>query len=220
MEKKEKLQLSLQTLPNGYGFTVNGVGYMYFNLVDLLAGFLTHVGLEDTASMERGTILSTLFSAMMGNAYADAVTTLKQRVGLLTNQYNTTIERMDKAIEYVTQAEKTISGFINRLDTIELQTKGTEMTNAKTKKAVDEVKEKLAEIEKQAIGIAATLSNSDAITKAIEFMKKQAPGAQPAKEEKPAKEVKQKGNGKRNKAADERIMNAIEKKAKDNPNIK
>ena len=88
MAKKEKLTLSLQTVPYGYVLKVEDQEFMYFNEVDLLAGFLSHVGMGETSPMEKGTILSSLFTAMMGDAYADAVTTLKQRVGLLTSQYN------------------------------------------------------------------------------------------------------------------------------------
>ena len=71
MAKKELKKILLKTVPNGYSLTVEGTECMYFNETDMLAGFLTHVGLCETANMDRGTILSTLFSAMLGEAYAN-----------------------------------------------------------------------------------------------------------------------------------------------------
>lgn len=47
MEKeKEKLKVTVETLPNGYALTVGREEYMYFNERDLLAGIWYHVGLE------------------------------------------------------------------------------------------------------------------------------------------------------------------------------
>jgi cysteinyl-tRNA synthetase len=188
--------------------------------------------------MEKGTVLSTLFSAMMGDAYADAVTTLKQRVGMLTSQYNTTIDRMDKAIDYVSQAEKTISGFLNRLDTLEQMIKGTESEHVQSKKEVTEIKVRLNEIERKSNKLAESLANSATIMKAMEEANeaskkiKKTEKADEGQEEpdksgnadgqsaEPAADNKRKGKGGRNKAADAKIVKEIEKKAKENPNIK
>jgi cysteinyl-tRNA synthetase len=212
MKTKEAMQISITTKPNGYDLTVNGEGFLYFNEVDLMAGFMAHVGLGETASMEKGSILSALMSAMLGDSYTDAVTLLKQRVGLLTSQYNTTIERMDKAIEYVTQAEKTINGFMRRLETIETQIRSTELDHADSKKVVDEVKKNVSSLQKKADEITNSLANSATIMKAMEDKE--------TKSEKPTDSTKKKGRGGRNKAADEQVMKELEKKANNNPNIK
>ena len=229
MKTKDAMQISAQTLPNGYSLTVNGESFMYFNEIDWLAGVMAHVGLGDTSVMEKGTVLSTLFSAMIGDAYADSVTTLKQRVGMLTSQYNTTIDRMDKAIDYVSQAEKTISGFLNRLDTLEQMIKGTESEHAQSKKEVTEMKVRLNEIEKKSNKVAESLANSATIMKAIEEVgetvkkgkadeghgKPDKSVGNDGKTDKPAEDTHRKCKGGRNKAADAKILKAI----KDNPNI-
>ena len=245
MAKKELKQIMLKTVPNGYALSVDGTECMYFNEVDMLAGFLAHVGLCESANMDRGTILSTLFSAMLGEAYATDVSTLKQRVGLLTSQYNTTIERMDKAIEYVTQAEKTISGLVNRIEQIEIQLKATEADHAKNKKVVDETSTKLADIQRRSEQTLNSLANTATILKSLEESAESAKGnkaskkgdagdedgKQPSKSKgkKAAKDKdaecdgsteKVKGKSSGRKRNDEAILNAIKAQAEKNPNIK
>lgn len=245
MAKKELKQIMLKTVPNGYALSVDGTECMYFNEVDMLAGLLTHVGLCESANMDRGTILSVLFSAMMGEAYADQVTTLKQRVGLLSSQYNTTIERMDKAMEYVSQAEKTISGLMNRIEQIETQLKATEADHAKNKKVVDDTSNKLADIQARSNQVMNSLANTATILKTLEESAegaktkktskkgdagdedgskpskskgKEAAEAEDAERAGSAEKVKGKSSGR--KRNDEAILNAIKAQAEKNPNIK
>ena len=245
MAKKELKQIMLKTVPNGYALSVDGTECMYFNEVDMLAGFLTHVGLCESANMDKGTILSVLFSAMMGEAYADQVTTLKQRVGLLSSQYNTTIERMDKAMEYVSQAEKTISGLMNRIAQIDTQLKATEADHAKNKKVVDDTSNKLADIQARSNQVMNSLANTATILKTLEestegVKTKKASKKEDAGDEDGSKPSKSKGKeaaeaedaeragsaGKTKRKTgtrsrnDEAIMNAIKAKADKNPNIK
>lgn len=245
MAKKELKQIMLKTVPNGYSLTVEGTECMYFNETDMLAGFLTHVGLCESANMDRGTILSVLFSAMMGEAYADQVTTLKQRVGLLSSQYNTTIERMDKAMEYVSQAEKTISGLMNRIAQIDTQLKATEADHAKNKKVVDDTSNKLADIQARSNQVMNSLANTATILKTLEESAEGAKtkktskkgdagdedGGEPSKSkgEKAAKAEDAERDGSTGKTKrkagtrsrnDEAIINSIKAKAEKNPNIK
>ena len=232
-KKKHFLKIEVHTLPNGYSLDVDGTGYMYYNEIDLSAGFMARVGLSETNYMDRGSILSALMSAMIGDAYSDAVTTLKQRVGLLTTQYTTTIERMDKAIDYVTQAEKQIDSMLSRVKALEEQIKGTEQIHIDNKKIVEDTKVKLASIEKKADKVMDSLANSATIMRAMEeandaIQKKANEGLKEpdksgdadGKFAEPAADNKRKGKGGRNKAADAKIVNEIEKKAKENPNIK
>lgn len=53
MAKKEKMTLTVKTVPNGYTLKVDDQEFMYFNEIDLLAGFLSHVGMGETNSMEK-----------------------------------------------------------------------------------------------------------------------------------------------------------------------
>ena len=232
-KEKHFLKIEVHTLPNGYSLDVDGTGYMYYNEIDLIAGFMAHVGLSETNYMDRGSILSALMNAMIGDAYSDAVTTLKQRVGLLTTQYTTTIERMDKAIDYVTQAEKQIDSMLGRVKALEEQIKGTEQIHIDNKKIVEDTKVKLASIEKKADKVMDSLANSATIMRAMEeandaIQKKVDEGQKEpgksgdvdGKSAEPAADNKRKGKGGRNKAADAKIVKEIEKKAKENPNIK
>jgi cysteinyl-tRNA synthetase len=232
-KEKHFLKIEVHTLPNGYSLDVDGTGYMYYNEIDLIAGFMAHVGLSETNYMDRGSIMSALMSAMIGDAYSDAVTTLKQRVGLLTTQYTTTIERMDKAIDYVTQAEKQIDSILGSVKSLEEQIKGTEQIHIDNKKIVEDTKAKLASIEKKADKVMDSLANSATILRAMEeandaIQQKTNEGQKEpdksgdadGKFAEPAADNKRKGKGGRNKAADAKIVKEIEKKAKENPNIK
>ena len=228
MAKKEKTMISLQTVTNGYTLNVDGNEFMYYTEIDLLAGFLAHVGIGETTPMEKGTILSSLFSAMLGGAYADAVTTLKQRVALLTSQYTTTIDRMDKAIDYVTQAEKQIEGMTNRIKALEDSLKATDMTNATTKKSVNEantrmtmIMGKVSDIDKRAEKVYDKLTDILTTKQAIENLKKEQaaeeggePSKSKSKSEKPADDGK-----KTRKSRKERDQEILEK-AKGNKDIK
>lgn len=228
MAKKEKTMISLQTVTNGYTLNVDGNEFMYYTEIDLLAGFLAHVGIGETTPMEKGTILSSLFSAMLGGAYADAVTTLKQRVALLTSQYTTTIDRMDKAIDYVTQAEKQIDGMTNRIKALEDSLKATDMTNATTKKTVNEANArmtmiigKVSDIEKRAEKVYDKLTDILTTKQTIENLKKEQAteeGVEPSKSK--SKSEKPDDDGKKiRKSRKERDQEILEK-AKGNKDIK
>lgn len=228
---KNLKKIELRTVPNGYTLTVEGTECMYFNEIDLMAGFLAHVGLGETSYMDKGTILSTLFSAMMGSAYEDSVTTLKLRVGQLSSQYAETMNRMDKAIEFVSQAEKTISGLSKRIDQLQDIIKGTEADHQENKNVVADTSRKLQEIEKRADSVEKSLANTATILQAMESVKnkkadkedgegpEKSDGKQDATDDSKgnnsAKQSKAKGKTTR-KQRDEALM----KKLQDNPNIK
>lgn len=237
MANKEKTKLALETVPNGYALRVDEQEFMYFNKIDLLAGFLAHVGMEETNSMDKGTVLSTLFAAMMGEAYTNAVTTIKQRVALLAGQYTTTIEKMDRAIDYVTQSEKQINGMMHRLKVIEDSIKATDALYAANKKEVADtsnniagIETRLEELSKQADAVFDKLTNILNVQQTIEEAKKDekpkktekkgdentAKNEKSVKNEKTAEKVKKSSRQIR----DEKIMAAIEEKAKKNKNIK
>lgn len=169
MKTRDAMQITVQTHPNGYGLTVNGNEFMYFNEVDLLAGFMAHVGLGETQNMERGTILSSLMSAMLGDAYANCVSLLKQRVGLLTSQINGSIERMDRAVNFVNDTEAVVKGFQRRLDNIGFQLKATEADYEINKKEVDRFRKALVSLDVKAQTLTKSFEDSGAL---LELAKK------------------------------------------------
>ena len=71
--KRENINISVQTLPNGYALTVDDQEYMYFNTRELLEGLFYHVGLEKTGYMDRQTIHDLMFAAATWPDAKDAV---------------------------------------------------------------------------------------------------------------------------------------------------
>jgi hypothetical protein len=60
MAKKQLTKVSVQTVPNGYLLNVEGNGYMYFTLQELLEGFFVHAGLNKLNWLDRDTITDLL----------------------------------------------------------------------------------------------------------------------------------------------------------------
>ena len=63
-----KLAILLRTMTNGYMLDVNNEGYMYFNALSLLEGFMVHVGLERLEAMTREEIKEMLALLKDGSA--------------------------------------------------------------------------------------------------------------------------------------------------------
>ncbi len=51
--KKEKVNIKIETLPNGYALDVEKHKYMYYSLEGLIEGFLLHVGLEESTYCDK-----------------------------------------------------------------------------------------------------------------------------------------------------------------------
>ena len=47
VKDKEKVKVSVSTIPNGYSLDVGSHRYIYFNVDELIAGFLYHVALDE-----------------------------------------------------------------------------------------------------------------------------------------------------------------------------
>lgn len=106
MEKKKLPRIYIQTLPNGYALDYEDGHFMYFNEMDLLAGFIARVGAGSTEEMEKGSILNCIFSVMLGQQYANDIDKLKNTVANMQIAYDEQMKRleldiamMDKAIE-------------------------------------------------------------------------------------------------------------------------
>ena len=96
MKSLKKIKVS--TLPNGYSLTYGESEFMYFNEVDLLAGFLARVGSGETKDMEKGSILNCLFDVMLGEKYAKDVERLTQTINRLESDYASRIEKLNSQI--------------------------------------------------------------------------------------------------------------------------
>lgn len=61
-QKKMIHKVSVRTLPNGYALDVDGNGYQYFKLNDLIEGFFIHVGIKIVDYMDQNTMHNLLLA--------------------------------------------------------------------------------------------------------------------------------------------------------------
>lgn len=73
MAKKQLTKVSVQTVPNGYLLNVEGNGYMYFTLQELLDGFFIHVGLNKLNWLDRDTITDLMTACATWPKEGDAI---------------------------------------------------------------------------------------------------------------------------------------------------
>ena len=165
MAKNNLAKIKVSTLPNGYALTVDDQEYMYFNEIDLLAGFMGHVGMREVDYADRGTILSSLMSAMLGDTFTDAIATLKQRVSLLSGKYETTMAKMDDAIAYVNNAQKQIDRLEKDIQNLQDGFKAALNDNHKLKSDTTSAFTMINEIQKKCDKAQNALSNTDTVIK-------------------------------------------------------
>ena len=228
MAKKNLPKIKVSTLPNGYSLTVEDQEYMYFNEIDLLAGFMGHVGMREVDYADRGTILSSLMSAMLGETFTNAVATLKQRVSLLSGKYETTMANMDDAIAYVNNAQKQIDRLEKDIQNLQDGFREALNENNKLKSdttsaftMINEIQRKCDEVQNNLANICTIMKFKEETAKADEGQEEpDKSGDADEKSAEPADDGKRKGKRISRKDADAKIINAINKKAKNNPNIK
>lgn len=85
MAKKQLMKVSVQTLPNGYSLDVDGKGYMYFTIQELVEGIFVHVGLHKTDWLDRDTITDLMTACATWPKEGDAI----QEAARLTAQIET-----------------------------------------------------------------------------------------------------------------------------------
>jgi len=73
MAKKQFIKVSVQTLPNGYSLDVDGKGYMYFTLQELVEGIFVHVGLHKLDWIDRGAITDLMIACATWPKEGDAI---------------------------------------------------------------------------------------------------------------------------------------------------
>ena len=225
MAKKNLPKIKVSTLPNGYSLTMEDQEYMYFNEIDLLAGFMSHVGMREVDYADRGTILSSLMSAMLGDTFTTAVATLKQRVALLSGKYETTLAKMDEAIAYVNDAQKQIDRMGKDIKNLQDGFKEALNENNKLKADTSSAFTMINEIQKKCDKAQNKLANIENIMKAHED-EATADEGQDASDKsddadgQTANDDKPKGKKVSRKDKNAKIIEAIETKAKKNQNIK
>ena len=82
----KRINISVKTVPNGYVLKVGDAeDFLYFNEIDLLAGFMARVGALSTKPMEKSDILSTVVGLLLGSEYSKNVDNLKKKIELVYN---------------------------------------------------------------------------------------------------------------------------------------
>ena len=87
MSKKIK-KITVQTLPNGYALNFDGdrqKGYMYFNVDDLLKGFMIHIGLNMTEQLSMENIDDFLVAVMNWNETGKCIKEMRR----MEEEFNT-----------------------------------------------------------------------------------------------------------------------------------
>ena len=138
MAKNNLERITLSTLPNGYQLKMGGKEYMYFNMMELLAGLMIHIGMQNPDYMDKGNILSMLFQVMIGREWEENVNSLRNRIRDMEDKLTKTIshleqvastgDRMEPRINEITEAIRTLS------DNLEMQ-------KAENRKALMDVRE-------------------------------------------------------------------------------
>lgn len=80
-------RITVQTLPNGYSLNFDGdrqKGYMYFNVDDLLKGFMIHIGLNMTEQLSMENIDDFLVAVMNWNETGKCIKELSRMEEELT----------------------------------------------------------------------------------------------------------------------------------------
>lgn len=95
MAKKDLKKIKVSTLPNGYSLDVDGKGYMYYSLGELLEGFFVHVGLEIIGFMDKESIHDLVIACATYPHEGDAikaVAKMEPEIEALKNSHQRDIE--------------------------------------------------------------------------------------------------------------------------------
>ena len=138
MEKSKLPKISVSTLPNGYSLKIDGQDYLYFNMMELLAGFMVHVGLQDTDYMDKGNILTMLFQTMIGQEWEKNITSMRSRIKDMEDNLGRTIAHLEQTAKVGDRLEPRI----NELnETIRSLNENIENQKAENRKALMDVRE-------------------------------------------------------------------------------
>lgn len=101
MKKKVLKNINVQTLPNGYSLTFDGMkqaqGYMYFTEEKLLEGFMLHIGLHMTDQLSTETMQDFIVAAMNWNDNEKCVKEIEKlnnALRLMTQKRNGLAQRL------------------------------------------------------------------------------------------------------------------------------
>lgn len=111
MAKKQLMKVSVQTLPNGYSLDVDGKGYMYFTLQELVEGIFVHVGLHKLDWLERDTITDLMTACATWPKEGDAI----QEAARLTAQMEAMQQSRTKDASTIATLKKQLASTSKKL---------------------------------------------------------------------------------------------------------
>ena len=139
---KNKLRkITVQTLPNGYSLDVEELhpgGFLYFNEMELLAGFITHVGLHEANPMESTKMLRIMFQTIIGQEYVEAADNMMQ-----------TVEELNKRCQEIEKKLRELQAEANATKNTKEPAKPKKKKKVDANEMNDEAAAKLAEIEER-----------------------------------------------------------------------
>ena len=149
MAKKVFKKIVVMTHPNGYSLNIEGEEFMYYNELDLLLGFLAHIGTGNTNDMEKSDLLNALFNAMLGQKYTQDVDKLKMTVNRLEARYTDVTAKLQRELEKVKEANERYEKLLKSIEYL------TELVNEMQKgyqdacKPYDEYNKRISKLESQ-----------------------------------------------------------------------
>ena len=153
MAKKELIDINIHKLPNGYSLTVGTQEYMYYNPMDLLAGFMVHVGLQQTEYMEKGNILTMLFQILVGEQWEENVNAMYGRINDMDSRLTFTLNRLEKTSKIGDKLEPRVNEIDETISTLTESITKQKEENRKTlmdvRESVQIVKDAKSEYKKE-----------------------------------------------------------------------
>jgi hypothetical protein len=153
MAKEKLIKINVRNLPNGYALTVGTQEYMYYNPMDLLAGFMVHVGLQQTEYMEKGNILTMLFQLLVGEQWEDNVNAMYGKINDMDSRLTFTLNRLEKTAKIGDRLEPRVNAMDETISSLEDNIAKQKEDNRKTlmdvRESVQIVKDAKSEYKKE-----------------------------------------------------------------------
>jgi hypothetical protein len=178
MAKEKLIKINVHNLPNGYALTVGSQEYMYYNPMDLLAGFMVHVGLQQTEYMEKGNILTMLFQLLVGEQWEDNVNAMYSRINDMDSRVTNTLRRLEIAAKLGDKLEPRINEIDSTISTLTESITKQKDINHKTlmdvRESVQIVKDAKSEYKKESAAYKENFKLFSASIKDVRAMREEA----------------------------------------------
>ena len=178
MAKEKLININVKNLPNGYSLTVGTQEYMYYNPMDLLAGFMVHVGLQQTEYMEKGNILTMLFQILVGEQWEENVNAMYGRINDMDSRLTFTLNRLEKTSKIGDKLEPRVNEIDETISTLTESITKQKEENRKTlmdvRESVQTVKDAKSEYKKESAAYKENFKLFSASIKDVRAMREEA----------------------------------------------